>query len=121
MNEIVDFESHMQKREIQDAKNAHELALAHEKTLQAKYNNRADNLENFWIVVGCLIGAVAIVAVCFIIWKGNAGPSAEQQLEDKWRSECLAKQGTYIPSENSSGDPTPICAIGDSKIITPGS
>jgi hypothetical protein len=102
MSELTDFESHMDRMERERQAQQAALEVEKERTKQAKYSARGDTKEMLMFIVIALIAAAAIVGLVYIIWQASAGPSSKQQLEDKWRTDCNANHGTWIPGSSDS-------------------
>lgn len=113
--EMEAFETHMDRMEREKQAQDSQLAIEREKTKRAKIEARADTKEMITWVLGILIGCAALVATIFFIWQGTKGPSASQQLEDKWRTECIAHNGAWIPGGNSNGSSAGTCYVLNGK------
>ena len=115
--EMEAFETHLDRMEREAQAQAAALAVEKEKTKQLKVQARSDTKQTFVYVV-CILAVVAIIAgIGFAIFKGTAGPSAKQQLEDKWRTQCVQAHGTWIPKVGTDGDPLCVIAGGGSMTM----
>ena len=100
-SEIEAFETHMDRmereRQAQHAELEKVRITQEHQTKRAKLEARNATKETLTWIVLIIAVATVVLGIIFFIWKGTAGPSADQVLEDKWRSECLAASGTWIP------------------------
>lgn len=103
--EIEQFETHMDKMDRLAMEHKHELALAQEKTKQVKIAARESRHEAILWAISIIAVVAVILGIVFAIYKGTAGPSSEQQLEDKQISRCYDEGGEWEPDRGDEQDP----------------
>lgn len=121
---VTSFEQHSYQMERDRQKQSAELEKVQRQgeydVKRAVQNRKHDrNIIVGW-VLGVMAASVAAVGVSYIIWQGVAGPSESERLEDKWRTECIQHNGTWIPvdldSRDSSTDVKGMCVSQNSKV-----
>lgn len=77
-----------------------EVMRNREKRLEEKHSRSLNRWKQGSAAVGyvSLAGGVigTVVGSLFLIWQANAGPSAEEELEQEVRIECTKVGGTWI-------------------------
>lgn len=75
-----------------------------------QYEARMKLKRDRWYVIGWVSGglilAVFILALGLLIWQGNKGPSAKDQLQQQKYEQCVANHGSWIPNISGSD---PLC------------
>lgn len=113
--EMEAFETHLDRMEREKQAQDSQLALEKERTKRAKVDARADTKEMLTWILGTFLAVVMVLGLSYIIWQGNKGPSASEQLQDKWRTECIDHNGTWIPDTDSHGNITGTCYLINGK------
>jgi hypothetical protein len=95
---IDQYDLEVLRQQQQDKVRRHERALA-----RWRYGS---------MVVGYVAAAGATLGLAFMLWQGVAGPSAEDQLEDGQRRECIAEHGTWVKIADGT-ETTGTCLFGE--------
>lgn len=108
--EIEEFAAHQNQLERDRQQQAHALEVERELTKRAKVEARKDTKEMITYIIIGILAVGLVLGIGYMVWQGSAGPSEDQQFQDKWRSECLERGGTWIP--NDTDNSKSICALG---------
>lgn len=105
MNEMEQFETHMDKMERLAQQQRHELALAQEKTKLAKVEAKKDTKETFLFALGIIAVVGVILGIVGAIYLGVSGPSSQEQLEREQITLCYDRNGEWEPDRGDEHDP----------------
>lgn len=111
MSEIEAFETHMDRMERERQAQDAALEIEKELTRRAKIKARTETKETITWIFGMIITAVVVLGAIFFIWKGTAGPNADQELEREARIECVQSGGTFIPNVGGDSRGSDICIV----------
>jgi len=112
------FDRMERERQAQEAQTKQVAIVQENETKRAKMQARNKTKESLVIAFSVLAGVGLILGIAYAIYMGTKGPSEDQKYEDKWRSECLAGNGTWLPIDTDSGDKF-ICIAPGQKVDTP--